>query len=81
MLHTGKSTTFLAIDDASNDVCHMVADQMTAKKIPKQINASKSIQKRYLDYKNGQKEQINRDHSHKKRRKGAKNRAVEKQNL
>ena len=43
MLHTGKSTTFLAIDDASNDVCHMVADQMTAKKIPKQTNASKSI--------------------------------------
>lgn len=81
MTYTGKSTTFMAIDDASNDVCHMVADQMTAKKIPKQINANKSIQKRYLDYKNGQKERINRENSHKKRRKGAKNRAVEKQNL
>ena len=81
MTYTGKSTTFMAIDDASNDVCHMVADQMTAKKIPKQINTSKCIQKRYLDYKNGQKELINRENSHKKRRKGTKNRAVEKQNL
>ena len=31
MTYTGKSTTFMAIDDASNDVCHMVADETTAK--------------------------------------------------